>query len=61
MTLQELMIRYRAEQRISQEELGRRCGLSLQTINSVENGLQNPSRVTETKIRLVVEEGAKND
>ena len=55
MELGELMVRYRAKERISQSELARRCGVSLQTINSVENGIQTPSKVTETKIRLVVE------
>lgn len=55
MTLREEMIRYRAKERISQGELAKRCGVSLQTINSVENGLQTPSRVTEMKIRMIVE------
>lgn len=55
-TLQELMIVYRAKHRLSQERLAHLCGLSLQTVNSVENGLQNPSKLTEQKIRLVVEE-----
>ena len=55
MTLVEEMVMYRAKERISQGELARRCGVSLQTINSIETGQQEPSRVTETKIRLVVE------
>ncbi len=56
MTLPEEMVRYRAKERISQTELAKRCGVSLQTINSIENGTQDPSRVTEQKIRLVIEE-----
>ncbi len=59
MTLQELMILYRGKERITQRELAERCGVSLQTINYVENGLQNPSKLTEQKIRLVVEGGNK--
>lgn len=55
-TLQELMLAYRAKHRLSQEKLAHLCGISLQTVNSVENGLQNPSKLTEQKIRLVVEE-----
>lgn len=55
MTLQERMVRYRAIHRLSQKELAEKCGLSLQTINSIENGLQNPSRVTAAKIALVVD------
>ena len=54
-TLQERMVKYRARENISQKELARRCGVSLQTINSVENGLQEPSKVTEAKINLVIE------
>lgn len=55
MTLQEKMVLYRARERISQTELAHRCGLSLQTVNSVENGLQNPSKTTLAKILLVIE------
>lgn len=55
--LRNAMLRYRAKHSISQRELARRCGLSLQTVNSVENGTQNPSRVTAEKIRLIIEEG----
>lgn len=54
-TLPERMIEYRARERISQGELAKRCGLSLQTINSIENELQEPSKVTEAKIKLVIE------
>ena len=57
LSLSEKMIRYRAKERISQKELADRCGVSLQTINSVENEIQTPSRLTETKIRMIVEEG----
>ena len=53
--LMEQMITYRAKERISQKELAARCGVSLQTINSIENGIQDPSKVTEAKIRLVIE------
>lgn len=54
MTLQERMIQYRAKERISQKELAERCGVSYQTINSVENGTQDPSKVTQAKIELVI-------
>ena len=53
-SLQERMLEYRAKERISQTELGERCGLSKQTINSIENGVQEPSRITLTKIELIV-------
>ena len=54
MTLQDRMIEYRARERISQTELADRCGVSYQTINSVENGTQDPSRITLAKIELVI-------
>ena len=53
-TLSERMVMNRAKERISQAELARRCGVTLQTINSVENETQTPSRVTVVKIELVV-------
>lgn len=54
MTLQDRMIEYRAKERISQKELANRCGVSYQTINSVENGTQDPSKVTTAKIELII-------
>jgi DNA-binding XRE family transcriptional regulator len=53
-TLQDRMLQYRAKERISQQELADKCGVSKQTIYSIENGLQTPSKVTVTKIELVV-------
>ena len=49
------MINYRARHRISMRAFAEKCGVSLQTIYSIENGLQTPSRVTEAKINLVLE------
>ena len=57
--LSDKMILYRAKQRISQAELARRCGVTLQTSYAIEKGIQNPSRVTEVKIRLVVDSRKK--
>lgn len=51
------ILRYRAEHDISQAEMARRCKVTLQTINSIENGLQNPSALTRTKIMMVIEKG----
>lgn len=59
--LRNAMLRYRAKHSISQRELARRCGLSLQTVNSVENGTQNPSRLTAEKIRILLEQDDKNN
>ena len=54
LALQDRMIQYRAKERISQKELAERCGVSYQTINSVENGVQEPTKVTAAKIELVI-------
>ncbi len=52
--LGERMVRYRAQNDLSQAELAERCNLSLQTINSVENGLQSASKLTIAKIEIVI-------
>lgn len=56
MSLQERMVKYRARERISQAELAKRCGVTTQTIHSVESGIQDPSKVTVAKIELVIGE-----
>ena len=58
--LQKAMITYRAQENISQREMARRCKVSSQTINSVENGLQTPTKLTEMKIRMVMENEKSN-
>ena len=60
MGIREQMVRYRAEHDIGQRELARLCGLSTTTINSVENGLQEPTELTKMKIKLVIEGGKDN-
>ena len=52
--LQKQMLEYRAMNNISQKEFARRCGVTLQTIYSIENNLQEPSKLTRTKIELVL-------
>ena len=54
MNIEERMIQYRARERINQQELADRCGVSKQTIYSVENNLQEPSKVTLAKIELII-------
>lgn len=61
MDISEKMVEYRAKERISQAELAKRCGVSLQTINSIEMGHQSPSRVTLAKIEMVLKGENKND
>ena len=60
MTLQEQMLNFRARHNLSQHEAAKRAMITLQTWNQVERGMQNPSRVTEAKIKYVIGEG-END
>lgn len=54
MTLQERMIEYRAKEKLNQPEFAKKCGLSTQTVCSIENGRQSPSKITTAKIELVI-------
>lgn len=54
--LAEKMIRYRAKHRLSQRDFAKLCGLSSQTINNVETGIADPSKITVLKIQLAMEE-----
>lgn len=54
MDLKDRMVEYRAKERITQAELAKRAGISIQTVNSVEQGIQTPSKITKAKIELVV-------
>lgn len=52
--LKEEMLIYRAVNKISQGKAAELAGVTKQTWYSIENGYQNPSKVTEAKIRLVI-------
>ena len=54
MTLAEEMVRYRAKHKLSQAGLGKLCGVNVMTINHIERGLQKPTALTESKIRLLL-------
>lgn len=54
MKLSERMVLYRAKHDLSQGELAERCNLSKMTVNAIENGLQEPSKLTLAKIELVI-------
>lgn len=54
MSLQNDMIAYRAQKSLSQTKCAELAGVTLQTWTMVERGIQNPSRVTEAKIRMVI-------
>ncbi len=59
--LKDEMIKYRAKERISQEELALRCGLAVKTICYAETGARKPNRLTEEKIRLVIDGQKKEE
>ena len=54
-TLAEEIVRYRAKHNISMREMAEICQVSLQTIYSIENEMQEPSRLTREKIRMVLD------
>lgn len=53
--LKDKMLDYRAKHDLSQGELAELCHLNKQTIWAVEKGIQTPSKLTERKIRNVVD------
>ena len=55
-TLAERILEYRAKHNISAREFAKMCKLSLQTIYSIENGVQTPSKITRSKIENVLKE-----
>ena len=55
-TLPERMMYFRAEHNLTQEDLGKLCGLAGVTICNVENG-SNPSKMTRIKIELALKKG----
>ena len=46
----------RREQGLSQEELARRCGVSRQTINAIENNKYDPTLALAAQLRVRVDE-----
>ena len=54
MKLPDRILEYRAKENLSQAALAKRVGVSVQTINSIENGSQEPGKLTKAKIELVI-------
>ena len=57
-TLSNDILMYRAKNNISQQEMANRCRVTKQTIFNIEHGLQDPTKLTEAKVRLVIEGGS---
>ena len=53
--LKKIMLDYRAKEDLSQTAAAEKAGISYQTWNSVENGTQIPTKLTEFKIRNLCE------
>lgn len=49
------MLVYRAKNNMSQYKFADICKVSVQTICNIENGIQNPSKLTKQKILNVIE------
>jgi len=61
MTLGQKMTRYRAKHKMTQKALAQAVGVTVQTICNIETEQQTPSRLTEQKILLVIEEEEHED
>ena len=51
----EKILNYRAKYNLSQLEMAKLCTLTVQTICNIENGVQNPSKLTKQKILRIIE------
>lgn len=49
------MLNFRARHKLSQVKSAKLAGITVQTWNQVELGQQNPSRLTEAKIRMAMQ------
>ena len=61
MELKDEILKYRAKHNLSLRDMAKKCGISTQTLCSVENGIQNPSKLTEGKIRILLEQDDKSN
>lgn len=50
---QEILM-YRAQHNISQTEMANRCNVTKQTIFNIEHEIQDPTALTQAKIRMVI-------
>lgn len=61
MKLSHEILKYRAVHNISQQEMANRCRVTKQTIFNIEHEIQDPTELTQMKIKMVLEKGADND
>lgn len=53
--LRQKMLDYRAKHNISQQRFAELCKLTTQTVCNIENGIQEPSKLTKQKILNLIE------
>lgn len=61
MLLWEEVLNYRAKNDMSMESFAKKAGVAKQTLISIEKYQRQPTRLTERKIRLAMEEDNKED
>lgn len=60
-SLADRILAYRAKHDISAKDFAALCKLSTQTVYSIENGWQHPSKLTRLKIENVLKEKEKEN
>lgn len=53
------MLQWRIDHILTQSDCAKKAGISLQTWNQIECGRQEPSKLTEKKIRMIIEGDSK--
>ena len=53
-TFADKIIVYRAKHRLTQKQFADLCGISIQTVNNIENEIVEPTKTTVAKIMLVI-------
>lgn len=56
-TFRDRIIEYRARHNMSQEDFAIECKVCLMTVNAIENGKRNPTKLTKAKIEYVLQKG----
>lgn len=56
MSLKERILEFRAKHNLSQEDFANLCQVNIMTINTIETGKRNPTRLTIAKIERVLRE-----
>lgn len=54
MSLKERILEFRAKHNLSQEDFANLCQVNIMTINTIETGKRNPTKLTIAKIERVL-------